>query len=78
MPFAQRDGRIELEQRQSVGLFERRQHPHESMSVGVCLHDRQHLRSRGQLARASKIRGQCGKIDLRKERSRHAGGDLGE
>ena len=52
---AQRDRRVELDQRESVGLRERRKHAQQAVSVGVRLDDRDELRVRRQLARAREV-----------------------
>ena len=70
--LAQRNGGIELEQRQAIGLLERGQYPHQAVSVRVGFDDGEHLRPRGKLARTCEIRGQCRQVDLREKRTRHA------
>ena len=79
--LAQRDRGVELEQRETVGIGERRQHPHQAVSIGVRLDHGQHLRARRALARDVKIGAQCGQIDLCEDRTRHGqtgAGSMGE
>src|SRR2546430_2077984 len=72
MPLAQRNRGVELEQRQSVRLFEPGQHAHQAVAVGIGLDDGEDLRSLCELARAGEIRGKRGEVDLREKRTGHA------
>ena len=55
MALAQRHGGVELEQRETVGVGQRRQHAREAVAVGVRLDHREHLRAGGALARLAQI-----------------------
>ncbi len=71
VPLAQLDRSVELHQRETVGSLQRRQHPGESMPVGVGLDHRQRLRARTLRTRQREISPQCSEIDLGVERAGH-------
>ena len=69
--LAQRNGAIELEQRQSVGFRESRKNAFDPVTVSVRFDDRQQLCMCSTLARLGEIRAQCRQIDLGYERAGH-------
>ncbi len=71
MSGAQRDGRVELDQRQSVGVGQRRQQSHQPVPVGIRLHHGEELRARRELLRAREIRAQRRQAQLGVQRAGH-------
>ena len=68
---AERERGIELEQREAVGISERRQHAQEPVAVGIGLDHGQHLRVRRALAHERQVPAERGKVDLGKQRAGH-------
>ena len=69
--LAQRRRGLELDQRQAVGVVQRRQHALEPVAVRVRLDHRQDLGARRRLARTPQVRPQGRQVDLRVERAGH-------
>ena len=72
--LAQHHRGIELDQRQAVGVLERRQDAREAVAVGIGLDHRQHLRAGRLFAHARQVAAHRGKVDLGVQRSGHACG----
>jgi hypothetical protein len=62
--FAQADRGVEFDQRQSVGVLQRRQDAGEAVTVGIGLDHRQDLRPRRLFAHPRHIRAHRGQVDL--------------
>ena len=71
VPLAQVDRHVRLDQRESVRILKRRQHPSEAMPVRVGLNHRQHLGVGGLRAHQRQVGAQRGEVDLGEERSGH-------
>ena len=69
--LAQRDRRVELEQREAVGIGQRGQHAHQAVPVGVGFDDGQNLGAWRTFARNAEIGAQRGQIDLCEDRTHH-------
>jgi hypothetical protein len=54
---------IELDERKAVGVLQRRQEAHESVSVGIRLYDRQQLRAGGELPRRARFARNAGRLN---------------
>ncbi len=77
MALAQRYRSVELDQGETIGITQRRQHAPQSVAVRIGLDDGEHLSASSPLAGLGKILAQRRKIDLRNERTGHGGGGSG-
>ncbi len=64
---------IEFEQRQTVGVLQRGQHPRQTVAVGIGLDDCEDLRPRRLFAHARQVLAHRGQVDLCVKRTRHPG-----